>query len=213
MTKHAPAASAELLAETGPGCVRRVVTGHDALGRSIVLSDGTAPNVFRSERIDGLGSAVLWTTPAVGAHNEGNADAAPADVTIAMSPAPGTSIFRVADFPPDSHYSAEADPESMFTDIGGPQTRVVDEGQARHFWSHRTDSLDYAVVLEGEIWMIMDDGECLLRAGDVIVQRATTHAWSNRTDRRCRIAFVLLGTPPLSAPVGSQDRPAASPLR
>ena len=53
----------------------------------------------------------------------------------------------------------------------------------KHFWFHRTDSLDYAIVLEGEITLLVDEGEATLKAGDVAIQRATSHAWSNRTDR------------------------------
>src|SRR5699024_50021 len=68
-----------------------------------------------------------------------------------------------------------------------------------HFWFHRTDSLDYAVVLEGEITLLVDEGEATLSAGDVVVQRATSHAWSNRTDKTARMLFVLIGTPPQTA--------------
>jgi quercetin dioxygenase-like cupin family protein len=57
---------------------------------------------------------------------------------------------------------------------------------------HRTNTLDYAVVLCGEIWAVLDEGEVLLKAGDVLVQRGTSHAWSNRTDRPARVAFVLI---------------------
>ena len=69
---------------------------------------------------------------------------------------------------------------------------VRDKKQPRHFWFHKTESLDYAVVLEGEIVAMMDHGETVMRPGDVLVQRATNHSWSNRSGRNCRMLFVLL---------------------
>jgi uncharacterized cupin superfamily protein len=59
---------------------------------------------------------------------------------------------------------------------------------------HKTRSIDYAIVLSGEIWALMDEGEVLMKAGDCLVQRGTSHAWSNRTDKPARVAFVLVGT-------------------
>lgn len=57
---------------------------------------------------------------------------------------------------------------------------------------HRTQTIDYGLVLEGEIWSILDDSERLLKAGDIIIQRGTDHAWENRSDKPCRMAFILL---------------------
>lgn len=174
---------------------RRVVTGHDRDGRSIIVTDSPAPNTWRSDEVDGLGASVAWSTDPGPVDNDGAADPARAGVEVPMSPPAGGTIFRIADFPPDAHYTARA-VDGMFSTIGGEHARDAAEGAtSRHFWSHRTDSLDYAVVLDGEIWMLVDHGEVLLRTGDSIVQRGTSHSWSNRTDRTCRIAFVLLGAP------------------
>ena len=74
------------------------------------------------------------------------------------------------------------------------------EDNPRHPGMHRTDTVDYAVVVSGEIWAVMDEGETLLRAGDCLVQRGTSHAWSNRSDRPCRVAFVLVSARPLGRP-------------
>jgi len=63
---------------------------------------------------------------------------------------------------------------------------------ARHPFMHRTDSVDYAVVLSGEIYMLMDEEDCLLKAGDTVIQQGTNHAWSNRGTEPCLIAFVLV---------------------
>ena len=57
---------------------------------------------------------------------------------------------------------------------------------------HRTETIDYGIVLEGEITLIMDEGETVVRAGDIVIQRGTNHGWANRSDRNCRIAFILI---------------------
>lgn len=138
---------------------RRIVTGHDAQGRAVVLHDGPAPNVKR--RPSGLVSTLLWTT------DESPADAARRDDRaareIGIPPPERGSIFRVVDFPPGA------------------------KGEM-----HRTRSIDYAVVIEGEIDMLLPDREVHLRAGDALVQQATDHAWENRGKGNCRIAFILI---------------------
>jgi quercetin dioxygenase-like cupin family protein len=84
----------------------------------------------------------------------------------------------------------------------GTVFRVIDYAPGVTPRMHRTESIDYAVVMSGEIWMELDDGaEVLLNAGDVLVQRGTIHNWINRSDKTCRIAFVLIA----AAPVASTD--------
>ncbi|KSU70008.1 hypothetical protein AS031_18300 [Pseudarthrobacter enclensis] len=127
-------------------------------------------------------------------------DPAAAGNTIPSFPAAGETIVRVADFPPDTAYPKDAR-SLIFGEIHGSDDAAAgsDHAAEKHFWFHRTDSLDYAVVLDGEITLVVDEGEATLQAGDVVVQRATSHAWSNRTDKIARVLFVLIGTPPLSA--------------
>jgi hypothetical protein len=189
--------------------VRRIVTGVDEHGRSVVLQDGPAPNVFRSPTVRGFGAAQVWATAPGPVSNAGSEDLAPAGAQLPMSPDLGGTIFRVADFPPDTAYEGA---DQLFGEIAGTDARDGATHSAdRHFWFHKTDSIDFAVVLEGEIWMLLDEGECLLTAGDVIVQRGTAHSWSNRSSRPCRIAFVLLGAHPVP-PRGSADAAEAPPL-
>lgn len=173
--------------------VRRVVTGHDERGRSVIVSDGPAPNCSAPASMPDLLARVLWMTDATPASNAGNEEAAPAGLVPPIGPAPGGTILRVADFPPDSLYDG-ADVAEMFREIGGADAHGAgrEAGDPRHFWFHKTDTLDYAIVLEGEIWALLDEGECVLCPGDVLIQRGTNHAWSNRSDRPCRIAFVLI---------------------
>ena len=66
------------------------------------------------------------------------------------------------------------------------------QGYSRHANTHRTRSIDYAIVLDGEIDMLMDDTEVRVKAGDVLVQQGTNHAWVNNGDKPCRIAFILI---------------------
>lgn len=191
--------------------VRRVVTGHDDHGRAVILSDGPAPHGFESETIPGFGATVPWLTRGGEIDHVTDRDPAAADADIPPFPSAGETIVRIADFPPDAVYPDDAD-SAIFTEIDGHEAADAanDGGDGKHFWFHRTDSLDYAVVLDGEITLLVDEGEATLRRGDVVIQRATSHAWSNRTDRTARLLFVLIGTPPLSADEIARQRQALS---
>ncbi len=81
--------------------------------------------------------------------------------------------------------------------IRRPEGYVRDLGNARHPGFHKTASIDYVIVLSGEIYALMDEGEVLLKAGDVLIQRGTSHAWSNRTDAPAYLAFVLIDAAPV----------------
>ena len=131
------------------------------------------------------------------ASNAGNDDTAPAGLVPPIAPPAGGTIFRVADFPPDSRYEG-VDIEQMFREIGGADAHAAGNATATlaTSGSTRPHTLDYAIVLDGEIWALVDVGECLLAPGDVLIQRGTNHAWSNRSDRPCRVAFVLIDALP-----------------
>lgn len=177
--------------------IRRVVTGHNDEGQAVILFDGEAPNTFQSETIPGFGATVTWYTPAGIVDYATDADAAPAEIEFTF-PKPGETIMRIADFPPDAVYPKDAG-DAIFDEIDGHDERDAGSGKSNsHFWFHRTESIDYAIVLDGEITLIVDDGETTVRTGDVIIQRATSHAWSNRTDKIARMLFVLVGTEPIS---------------
>ena len=160
--------------------VRRVVTGHRD-GRAVVLYDGAAPNQ-KLRQASGLVSTLLWVTDETPADIGGNTDKSLRE--IGVPPPPGGTIFRVVDFPPEGTARSR---EAILKEMG-----VADHGGARHAAMHRTRSVDYAVVLEGEIDMLLDDSEVHLRAGDVLVQQGTNHAWVNRGRQPCRMAFVLI---------------------
>ena len=160
--------------------VRRVVTGHRA-GKGLVLYDGAAPN-SRLRLASGLRSTLVWVTDETPAQVAGEADRSMREIGV-PPPASGT-IFRVVDFPPEQGARSR---DAILREMG-----LAAGGTARHPGMHRTRSIDYAVVLEGEIDMLLEDSEVHLEAGDVLVQQATDHAWVNRSAAPCRIAFVLI---------------------
>jgi mannose-6-phosphate isomerase-like protein (cupin superfamily) len=151
---------------------RRVVTGHDAQGKSVVLSDGMPPNV--REKGTGVDFLEIWNTVGAPASLEAN-ETEPTDGPLNVPPPRIGSKIRLNDFYP------------------GHIRKLPPRADGRHPMMHRTRSVDYGIVLEGEIFMILDEQEVLLRAGDVVVQRGTDHAWENRSDRVCRMAFILIG--------------------
>lgn len=167
-----------------PRPVRRIVTGENAQGQSIFVSDGPAPNHTTDPGTPP--AQVVWVTGEAAAPG---ADPAPAGHPFAFH-SKGGSLLRIVDFPPDESYDTKQ--LARFLDDHG----VRDKKSARHFWFHKTQSLDYAIVLEGEIYAMMDEGETLMRPGDILIQRATNHSWSNRSDQPCRMAFVLLDLEP-----------------
>ena len=166
---------------------RRVVTGHDKAGKAIVVSDGPAPNM--KVRQTGITSTLLWVTDESPADISGNADRAARESGVAP-PANG-SILRIVDFPPVTKESVALGQAAMHKEMGLSHGASQGAG-ARHAFTHRTRSIDYALVLEGEIDMLLDDSEIHLKAGDVLVQQGTNHAWVNRGSAPCRIAFVLI---------------------
>ncbi len=139
---------------------RRIVTGHDEAGNSVVLSDGPAPKTLD------IGTAAfheVWVT-----------DATPTPIP-ADEPEPTDRPVRV---PPPA---------------GGVMVRYTEMAPGAESPMHRTESLDVGIVLEGETWLLLDDGsETRVGTGDAVVQRGTNHAWANRADRPVRMVFVLI---------------------
>ena len=172
--------------------IRRVVTGHDAAGRSIFVIDAPTPHVFSRTK----GSAIvheLWETTGTPADNRGNADAVARGHRL--PPPRNGSVFRVIEYPPDSERLAAIARENVLPDDSG--RAATDRYNPRHPGFHKTATIDYAIVLSGEIYAMMDEGEALLKAGDILVQRGTNHAWSNRTAEPAIVAFVLIDAEPV----------------
>jgi mannose-6-phosphate isomerase-like protein (cupin superfamily) len=167
--------------------VRRVVTTIDKNDKAVVLMDG--PNPHKKVRpLAQTVSRVVWVTDQTPADLSGTGDRAA--VEIGIMPPRGGSVFRIVDFPPETAEVRNADPSTMHHSLGdGVPKRGL---PPRHSAMHRTRTVDYAVVMSGEIDMLLDDSEIHLKAGDVLVQQGTNHAWVNRGTEPCRIAFVLI---------------------
>jgi len=146
---------------------RRVVTGHTTDGVSVVLSDGPVP-VSRELPGDGVWFHEIWHTAGAPAPITATEDE-PTERPLAVPPPPRGTRIRINEFRPGH------------LDERGLQSPV-----------HRTASIDYGIVLEGQITLVLDDSEVTLRAGDVVVQRGTDHAWANRGEITARVAFILV---------------------
>ncbi len=175
--------------------VRRIITGHDAAGRSVIVSDLPSPHAMALAGVANFGITDLWKTGQSPASNAGSADACSGKISLA--PPPSGSVFRIVQFPPDKEYVGKWKPEAAFASMGDSGTQAIAANTTRHEAMHRTSSVDYAFVMEGEIWAVMDEGEVKMKAGDVLVQRGTSHAWSNRSDAPCMVGFVLIDALPL----------------
>ena len=174
--------------------VRRVLTGHDADGKSTFIADGYAPNVKEMASMPGLALTDLWDTAGAPASNAGGADAAARPVRL--EPPKSGTIVRIVEFPPDSQWRGGADGREAFKSIGAGHAQ--DRGSSDPMM-HRTSTVDYIIVLKGEIHAIMETGEKLLRAGDFLIQRGTNHSWSVRGNEPCIVAAVLVNASPVGA--------------
>jgi len=172
--------------------IRRVVTGHNAQGRAVILFNDHAPNATELKGWTGAGVTELWVTDENPADNSGNADRSLRP--LRHDPLPGGSIFRVVEIPPEGA-DTKIDTNSAFTQLGSTHKPTA-EDSARHPTMHKTDSIDYLVVISGEMDMVMEEGSVHLKAGDCIVQRGTNHAWVNRSGKPCLLAAVLIDAKP-----------------
>lgn len=174
------------------GTFRRIVTGHDEAGEAVILSD--APPT-RAVLVGGPGGPTffeIWSTGASPARIERRAEE-PAESGLVLAPPTNGTRIRIIDFPPEGEEIrrlSEAGAHEKFGAIGDAAASQFKAGA--HPLMHRTETVDYGIVIEGEMTLVLDRGETVLHAGDVVVQRGTNHAWSNRSNRNCRMAFVLI---------------------
>jgi naringenin degradation protein FdeH len=175
--------------------IRRIVTGHDDSGKAIIESDGICPHV-KVREVAGFVSSLLWVTDETPARVDLRQDRAAR--SIGVPPPANGSILRVVDFPPVTKEAEAIDQQALLKEMGAGH-HAHDGPQARHAFMHRTKSVDYAIVLQGEIDMLLDDSEVHLKTGDVLVQRGTVHAWVNRGTEVCRIAVVNIDAKDLGA--------------
>ena len=174
--------------------VRRVVTGHDAEGKSMLLMDGPAPNVKEIGSMPGLALTDLWETKGAPGRNEGAADNA--ERAVRLEPPRNGTILRIVEFPPDAQSPSRTEAREAFRSIGAGHAA---DRHSSDPMMHKTATVDYIIVLRGEIHAIMERGETLLKAGDILVQRGTNHSWRVRGNEPCIVAVVLVSAAPLGA--------------
>ena len=168
-----------------PRQTRRIVTGHDAQGKSMVLIDGPATD-----------AGAYWFTGGAPADNSKSEDAA--QLVGKLEPPVGGSIFRFAMIPPENPNTSAAERErttaQLFAQMDATHCRT---DTSRHPGMHKTRTIDYVVLLSGEVTMLLDKGEVELKPFDVVVQRGTSHAWVNKGKEPALIAAVLVDAKPI----------------
>ena len=174
--------------------VRRVLTGHDADGKSTIIADAFAQNSKEMPAGSGLAVTELWETR-VPASNAGHEDAG--NRKVRLEPPQNGTLFRIVEFPPDSQWQNRPDARDWAKALDA--THAPDRSSSDPMM-HKTNTVDYIVVLKGEIHAILDKGETLLKPGDVFIQRGTNHSWSVRGNEPCIVAVVLVDAKPLSSP-------------
>jgi len=169
--------------------IRRVVTGHDHSGRATVVSDGPAPRTHDFRHVPGMSTTMLWST----------VPGLPADATDptpglrSQLPPPGGTCFVIVRFPPDDVLrdvdQGAADAEQRMASPG-----IAERFEPGNPGMHATDSVDYVLVLDGAIWLDLDDGTMVrLGPGDTVIQNATRHAWRNLGREPATLAVVHVG--------------------
>jgi mannose-6-phosphate isomerase-like protein (cupin superfamily) len=169
--------------------VRRIVTVDDDGGKSVAIHDGPARDVRTDPARTGYSSTRIWVTDRTPARIAGTRDTLDAPHTI--EPPPGGSVCRVVTFPPDDSFRGHVgarEVRAFFEAMGSPGASTYGP-DARHPYMQKTRTLDFCLVLEGAITLVLDTEEVRLSAGDTVVQRGTNHAWSNRSGKPCVIAF------------------------
>lgn len=172
---------------------RRVVTGHDADGKAIIISN-EPPG--RTQLVGGPGGPTfieVWHTSETPAliHTQ---PSEPDEKGLVLSPPKSGTRIRVIDFPPEGEEFRKLmarDTAAQFKAMGGEKTSSLAEA-APHPLMHKTKTVDYGIVLEGEITLVLDRGETIIQAGDIVIQNGTNHAWANRSGKNCRMAFILI---------------------
>lgn len=170
--------------------IRRIVAA-TIEGKSRVVTEDELSNAFVS--VPGFDPAAVWATAPEASLKPDNRVAA----GDGLAPPPGGTTVFIATFPPDSVMSdASFDGEAAGAEYASRLPGLADHFEPDNPGIHRTDTIDYNIVIAGELWCELDEGEVHLRAGDVLIQHGTRHAWRNRGDQPATVVFVLVGATP-----------------
>jgi len=169
--------------------IRRIVCENDASGKSFFLEDGPSPSIKEVKARPGYRVTNIWRTtesPAVVSNNDSITE------HVGVLPPSSGTVLRIIDYPPEPKDPLEVKrlQDATFAQLYPDAGHDLKPGD--HPGMHITSTVDYAIVLFGEITAIMESGEKVLYAGDVLIQRGTNHAWANRSNQPARIAFILI---------------------
>lgn len=174
--------------------VRRVVTKIGQNGKSCIVSDGAVQNIEvpLPEISEDLTFYNIWITEDMPVKYNVKDDSVK-DIYVSTAPVKNGSLFRIVNYPPDKQImnkiqSMPCQQRKHF----GREIGVDIDLEGPHPFMHITATIDFAIVISGEIYLVLDEDETLLYPGDVVVQRGTNHAWSNRSNHHCKMAYVLL---------------------
>jgi len=172
--------------------IRRIVTGHDSQGKAIVVSDERHERPFRS--LAGFGNTLLWATdgaPQVGERRSGD----PVTQVTNYLPGPAGTRLMMVSLPPDAAMtSPEFDGAAYAAELTEKVPGFIQAFEPDAPGMHTTDTVDYGLLLDGEVWLELDDGlELRLAPHDLVIQNGTRHAWRNKSGRQATLLFVLIG--------------------
>lgn len=179
--------------ETTSTPFRRIVTGHNSEGKAIIVSDEIPARTYMVGGPNGAKFHEIWNTRQTPALIDNISKDEEENGLILGPPKQGTRI-RVIDFPPETDEIRNLTTEQAmghFKTMSGEHASKAAEN-APHPLMHKTETIDYGIVLEGELTLIVDEDETTAKAGDIIIQRGTNHAWSNKSGQNCRIVFILI---------------------
>lgn len=173
--------------------MRRVVTGHDENGRSVVVSDGPVPRAYHFTSVPGWSSALPWATEPGGPVSRTGED--PTPKVTSYLPAPGGTRFIILTLPPESALaSPDFDPVAFGREQAESAPGLAELFEIDNPGMHTTPTVDYGIVVQGEVVLELDEGQLTsLSTGDIVIQNGTRHAWRNRSDQPVTLAFVLIG--------------------
>eukprot|EP01084_Bolivina_argentea_P053421 98063_1 len=182
------------------GKYKRIITGHDVNGKAIVVQEDMIPN-RKNPKNRNISVYNIWRCLNHKNANKNNSikkiDLCTLNNLIPLEPSKNGSNFRIIEFRPEStvkdFYKTNNDQvEAAWSDFGVNNKKVFGGNNAPHPFMHKTESIDYAICLYGKIYMVLDDSEILIQAGDTVVQRGTNHSWKNSFNDTCVMCFILI---------------------
>lgn len=172
--------------------IRRLVTGEQN-GKAVFVSDESVPHAHHYASVPGFATALAWATPL---HPELPQDGSdPCPQTSMVVPDPHGTRLIIVQFPPDAELASRGiDPAAAGAEYATHLPGLAEAFEPDGSGMHRTNTVDYDIVVSGELWLELDDGQMRqLKAGDVVIQNGTRHAWRNRSNQPATLVAVLIG--------------------